>query len=590
MKILVIGNGFDLDHNLPTSYKNFLNFCEYIIFNNIEQTTDNKKTLSKQQYLFYKRISKDKTILIFINLLVGNKLIKYFINKSKGSNWIDFESELKIIIDLYNDLEKEYVSQKINEYFIVDNHKAIKIFQELDINVFVRKDNDTYIVSEISLKALYKSLCLYLEKIIKALELYIAEFINKEKIHTFSPDVVDFNPDKVISFNYSNVFEHFYSTEKLNRNIDYIHGKANGFLTADKQSNIVLGISSDYHVNSYSVSFEKYYQRIVKKTGAKYKEWLKNTTDVVEIMFFGHSLDSTDKDILIDLIEYKKSFVKIIYHDEIAYKTIVENLNRVLGKEKLISYVYGDKPKIIFVSQKKACDKNSRGWEITNDIAKINNIHLLSNTDIKNLINKIKNKISKKDINYFYNQKSLISVYDALSKQQLDNLLSLDTASIIAKELDYDISDGLLVEYYIDFWTTINQFNEKDYSTTTKRLIDEINKINNVRFKNELKYSLTTLISSLKTKSKEIEIASILKKIIANKSLFENKKNINFLIQICQENNKIIDTLRKLENNNELDIGYIIKIRNVIKEYEQYQYYLEMCKSRKEEDWVAQTF
>ena len=24
MKILLIGNGFDLEHNLPTSYKNFL--------------------------------------------------------------------------------------------------------------------------------------------------------------------------------------------------------------------------------------------------------------------------------------------------------------------------------------------------------------------------------------------------------------------------------------------------------------------------------------------------------------------------------------------------------------------------------------
>lgn len=28
MKILLIGNGFDLAHNLPTSYKKFLEFCE----------------------------------------------------------------------------------------------------------------------------------------------------------------------------------------------------------------------------------------------------------------------------------------------------------------------------------------------------------------------------------------------------------------------------------------------------------------------------------------------------------------------------------------------------------------------------------
>ena len=29
-KILMIGNGFDLAHGLPTSYKNFLKFCEII--------------------------------------------------------------------------------------------------------------------------------------------------------------------------------------------------------------------------------------------------------------------------------------------------------------------------------------------------------------------------------------------------------------------------------------------------------------------------------------------------------------------------------------------------------------------------------
>ena len=30
MNILVIGNGFDLAHNLPTSYKDFLGFITYI--------------------------------------------------------------------------------------------------------------------------------------------------------------------------------------------------------------------------------------------------------------------------------------------------------------------------------------------------------------------------------------------------------------------------------------------------------------------------------------------------------------------------------------------------------------------------------
>ncbi len=31
MKILVIGNGFDLDHDLPTGYYQFIKFCDNII-------------------------------------------------------------------------------------------------------------------------------------------------------------------------------------------------------------------------------------------------------------------------------------------------------------------------------------------------------------------------------------------------------------------------------------------------------------------------------------------------------------------------------------------------------------------------------
>lgn len=41
MQILLIGNGFDIEHNLPTQYKQFLNFvCE---FKGIQQQ-ENKET------------------------------------------------------------------------------------------------------------------------------------------------------------------------------------------------------------------------------------------------------------------------------------------------------------------------------------------------------------------------------------------------------------------------------------------------------------------------------------------------------------------------------------------------------------------
>ena len=35
MQTLIIGNGFDIDHNLPTKYKDFLSFIEEMNFINI---------------------------------------------------------------------------------------------------------------------------------------------------------------------------------------------------------------------------------------------------------------------------------------------------------------------------------------------------------------------------------------------------------------------------------------------------------------------------------------------------------------------------------------------------------------------------
>ena len=40
--------------------------------------------------------------------------------------------------------------------------------------------------------------------------------------------------------------------------------------------NIVLGITSNFNSETF-ISFEKYYQRIVKRTGNKYKKWINLT-------------------------------------------------------------------------------------------------------------------------------------------------------------------------------------------------------------------------------------------------------------------------------------------------------------------------
>ena len=64
-----------------------------------------------------------------------------------------------------------------------------------------------------------------LERLTRALEIYISGFINTKKIIQKNPDIEKINPDYVLSFNYSNTYERVYGTGK-NIVYNYIHGKA----------------------------------------------------------------------------------------------------------------------------------------------------------------------------------------------------------------------------------------------------------------------------------------------------------------------------------------------------------------------------
>ena len=73
--VLVIGNGFDLDLGLPTSYKDFLESSYFRSHLNTEIVT----------------MKYDK------DLKEGNNLFRYLREKYVSQNWIDIEKELKFM-------------------------------------------------------------------------------------------------------------------------------------------------------------------------------------------------------------------------------------------------------------------------------------------------------------------------------------------------------------------------------------------------------------------------------------------------------------------------------------------------------------
>ena len=107
-RYLILGNGFDLAHNLPTSYKDFLFVCaEYIELNHTIRVKN--ENIDKVKNGFIRKYKDDSN---FKRLVKNNFWLKNFFNKLEniGDNWIDFEIEIKN--------QCESLAKNINHTFI----------------------------------------------------------------------------------------------------------------------------------------------------------------------------------------------------------------------------------------------------------------------------------------------------------------------------------------------------------------------------------------------------------------------------------------------------------------------------------------
>ena len=71
MKLLVIGNGFDLAHGLKTSYTDFLNICLGEDFTNLDE---------QEKYISNFIHSKDTT---FRKKMQANPWVRFFVKRKK---------------------------------------------------------------------------------------------------------------------------------------------------------------------------------------------------------------------------------------------------------------------------------------------------------------------------------------------------------------------------------------------------------------------------------------------------------------------------------------------------------------------------
>ncbi len=506
MNILIIGNGFDIAHGLPTTYTDFLKFINQILrvkrcycsvreFESKNERTgyDKFNELNKEvkKYIHSKivndeepdayvkdtyELKNDKIVKEIIDLAENNVWFKWFEQSStyKTKNWVDFEDEISKVVQNIDTTSKKNIN------LLPEDIK--KIF-------FPLKDYGT---ERFDITTCRDKMLQDLNRLIRCLEIYLEDCVRNIDKSLLSMDIYNLPIDKIISFNYTDTYNRLYTCKHRNVEYDYIHGKSK--INGDNPNNMVLGIDEylsveEQYSNIDYIEFKKYFQRIHKATGCTYKKWLeeidKSKDNNHKAYFFGHSLSKTDKDVLVEILKNDKITSTIFYKDKDHYAQLITNLVQVIGQSELISRVYGTDPKIKFQEQKEMMDRNNSDWQILNDCDSLWNLHKLHNDEISLLIKNMKSRIDDQDFNYFHSQRNVISLYDAWINNVDWDIMNRELLIDITKELyspeTYEIFDTQEwdnIDYYgivpcdervAEFITDINKYNySKKYKDSFK--------------------------------------------------------------------------------------------------------------------------
>lgn len=378
MNVLLLGNGFDLNHMFPTSYINFLNTVNFLLevdresISTIGHVFGNEKVHEKDLFIqkcyeqharIYDDILLDKEKVEQMLTFAKNNMWFNYLSRSVGGNitWIDFEKEIVRVLEAFNNFFESDIFQLINKQVIFDfaSYKGqedkyiIKsfpfFFDKLEnrsgFSVEIMQFKEEYVREKIAgsetyhlcedeiISALYHSLCelasilkMYLKLFVDVPSEEYAKFEIKAKFSSLPA------AECVYSFNYTNTYEILYRPNI----VEHIHGNTG--------TEIVLGVNPDEkdeveNIDTTFLQFKKYFQRTFYSTDNSflkkiYAQQRVRTLGKTDLYVVGHSLDVTDKDI-IELIFESADKIFILCHNSISAKNQIRNLVQIYGKQGL---------------------------------------------------------------------------------------------------------------------------------------------------------------------------------------------------------------------------------------------------------------
>lgn len=364
--VLIIGNGFDIYHGLPTRYSDFLFLAVHwkefkekcdaslAIGDRNEQISvhlDEHGRLcekSLDDFVNHNFIFDEEHIQFLNDHITQNAWIKYFLSSNfTGRGWVDFETKIKDVLytidSFFNELPhcvgkiasvaldshitstyssfQELLAQKYKTEYLGMIHKS-------DVEESKLKEQRLYLIGKLKEE---------LDVLIKCLQYYLWDFVNPIKCEKYSKQIRELGNVYLLNFNYTDTYKKNYGN--LRKAHHPIHGDClNG--------GMVLGIPDDCFEDKLEyIYFVKYFQRIQKRAGSFYKEWIQAPDPETRILedtpihayIMGHSLAETDKGVLQDFFcnDWVET-ITIYFHNQRAYEDMVINLVRMFGKDFVI--------------------------------------------------------------------------------------------------------------------------------------------------------------------------------------------------------------------------------------------------------------
>ena len=349
MKVLMLGNGFDLYHNLLSHYNDFMIIAEYlskkysvIYCENLNETNIylELNDLSKineeirEKLLIYEeayketKINKDEYVS-FLRKLHSNCWFNHFLNIKKRDGWVALENQVAEVLREFRQTNPRDINSFLIAIKEMNNYNDVS-FKHIKNYLLGNEKNVDYIFEEYN-------------RFVEILRQYLKIFVDNvlpqiSNNYIFLNDYLK-NYDCILTFNYTNTYTELYD---LQSDVIYVHGKLD--------EAIVLGINSDEYddagINDNKfIKYKKYYQRITKHTLDDLIllfTYINSTTEQKCLSVVGHSLDASDGDVLTVIFDMF-DIIKIYFHDDNALDNYVKNLKLIFGAKELSKMTFSQK-------------------------------------------------------------------------------------------------------------------------------------------------------------------------------------------------------------------------------------------------------